>query len=84
MAPNIVDVEPRTFLLSSSGGWWWDHYKTRPNNYYMFCSVILTWTVTKTPSTYDTRLSVMPWMNEVKTKIGKSEEAYSYSCGYNW
>ena len=84
MTPNKIDVVPRSYSLSILTGWTWDHYATRPNNYYEFCSVILIWTVTKTPPTYDTRLSVMPWMNEIRTKIGRYPEMYAYYVDYNW
>jgi hypothetical protein len=84
MTPDKVDVVPYSFSLYILSTDSWDHYKTRPNNYYEFCSVILIWTVTKTPPTYDTRLSVMPWMNEVRTKIGRDSEGYVYNLDYNW
>ena len=83
MTPDKVEVSPHPFNLGFVN-YYWDHYATRPNNYYEFCLVILTWTVSKTPSTYDTRLSVVPWMNEVRTKTGRLDEMYSYNDSYNW
>jgi hypothetical protein len=52
MTPNKIETNVRQLELGSS--WSWDHWSARPNNFYEFCSVILVWTVTKNPPTYDT------------------------------
>ena len=47
MTPSKIETKQEKMKLGRMG--FWDHWERRPNNYYEFCSVILTWTITKTP-----------------------------------